>query len=305
MSSSASYNAPAFSTITPGQPTGTHVGLRVAALNEDLARLQNSIQVHGQMYSQMRPAIESNAQAYQQTVAPLYARLQVGTTAGNPLLIQQWNEGELRLNQVNDDIDQLNALGNAVASDAAMGSYLLESIRAAYGLSGAYEEDHRQLALLEDETNRTVIAVDRLLSDLSTDISRQGNYVAAERANLTSLALAIKTGSFFDSPIRDSNGTAMMGVPAGNPLTVIRFDRPNLNYEALLRNDVQSVLAGNPNAVFDVVGIASAGAGTGEARSQAERVYKSLSRIGVQPSNVNLSAISGEGNYPEVHVYAR
>ncbi len=300
----ANYAAPALPTVTPGQPTGTHVGLRVVALRQDLARLQNSIQVHGQTYQKIRPSVESNAQAYQQTVAPLYARLQVGTTPGNPQLVQHWNEAEMRLDRVNDDIDQLNALGNAVVNDAAMGSYMLENVRATYGLAGAYEEDHRQLALLEDETNRTVIAVDRLLSDISTDINRQGNYVAAERANLTALALAIKTGSFFDSPIRDT-GAGLNSTVAGDPMVVVRFDQPNLNYEPALSAAIQDALGRNPNSVFDVVGVSSAGAGTSEARIQAERVYKSLVRMGVRPDRVNLSAISGEGNHPEVHIYTR
>src|SRR3546814_14746741 len=57
--------------------------------------------------------------------------------------------------------------------DAALSTYLLESVRAAYGLSGAVEEDHRQLAVLEDDTNQTVVMVDRLLTELSDDIRRQ------------------------------------------------------------------------------------------------------------------------------------
>ena len=61
-------------------------------------------------------------------------------------------------------------------------------------LGGAVDEDHQQLAVLEDEVNKTVVSIDRLLNELSEDVSRQTAYVGNERANLTTLSLAIKNG---------------------------------------------------------------------------------------------------------------
>ena len=281
----------------------THIGLRTEALRQDLARLQNDIEIHSQEYSGIRPRAESNAQAYQATVAPIYARLQVGTTPGNPELIQQWSEADRRLNIVNQDIDGLNALGNLVVNDAAMASYLLENIRATYGLSGAYEEDHRQLALLEDQTSQTVIRVDRLLSDVSADIDRQGNYVAAERSNLTALALAIKTGSFFESPIRNQAGGATLR--GGAPVVVVRFDQANLNFEPALQAAVRDALAANPNAAFDVVAVASDPGNTSRARQRAESVYRAMTRAGVNPDRVDLSATTGAVSHDEVQIFQR
>ena len=92
----------------------------------------------------------------------------------------------------------MNNLANRVSADAAMSSYLLEATRAAYGLSGAIDEDHRQLAVLEDEVNKTVVLITRLLDELSEDIARQSNYVSNERSNLNTLALAIKNGEHSD-----------------------------------------------------------------------------------------------------------
>lgn len=280
----------------------THIGLRTEALRQDLARLQNNIEIHSQEYSSLRPRAEANAQAYQATVSPLYARLQVGTTPGNPELVQQWSEADRRLNVVNQDIDALNALGNFVVNDAAMASYLLENIRATYGLSGAFEEDHRQLALLEDQTSQTVIRVDRLLSDVSADIDRQGNYVAAERSNLTALALAIKTGSFFESPIR---GASTAGFAAGAPLVVVRFDQANLNFEPALQAATREAIAADPNASFDVVAIAADAANTSRARQRAESVYRAMTRAGANPDRVDLSATTGSVQFDEVHVFRR
>ena len=122
------------------------------------------------------------------------ARLQVGTTPGNPVLVQQWNEAQAQLDRISADVAAMNNLANKVAADSAMSSYLLESTRAAYGLSGAVDEDHRQLAILEDEVNKTVVLIDRLLNELSDDIRRQTDYVNRERGNIQTLAVAIKNG---------------------------------------------------------------------------------------------------------------
>ena len=95
----------------------------------------------------------------------------------------------------------MNNLANRVSADAAMSSYLLEATRAAYGLSGAIDEDHRQLAVLEDDVNKTVVLITRLLDELSEDIARQSNYVANERGNLNTLALAIKNGELYGNSL--------------------------------------------------------------------------------------------------------
>lgn len=311
----------ASSLLAAAPSNATHVGLRIAALQQDLQRLRDAMAIHSARFQEIRARSGTNAAAYQQNVAPIYARLQIGTTPGNPIMTQQWREAELRLNIVNSDIDALNTLGNDVASDAALASYLLDATRATYGLSGAYEEDHRQLALLEDEVNRTVISIDRMLNDISADISRQGNYVAAERANLTALALAIKTGSFFDAPpVGQIPGTQglpaapasmapnpgpAVGTPGAGPLVVIRFDRPTLNFEPELRAPVQEALQRNPNATFQIVGIAAPGSRPGPVQNAMERVYRALTRNGVPAENVALSADTAAVPNTEVHIYVR
>lgn len=309
-------------------PSGTHVGLRIARLQQDLQRLQNSLNIHRQSHATIRPRSQANASAYQAAVAPVYARLQVGTTPGNPELVQLWNEAELRLSRLHDDVDQLNSIGNAVAADASLASYLLDSVRATYGIAGAFESDHRQLSLLEDETGRTVTAADRLLTDISGDINRQGNYVAAEHANMTSLALALKTGSFFQNqtartgapqqpsqvqaapvaaPLAQATGRMQPGAApaATGAVAVVRFDGPRVAYDAAVQNAVRQALARNPAAAFDVIGYAPARQTTAEARKNAESVYRSVTRAGVPAERVNLSATTGNAPFVEVHIFQR
>ena len=55
--------------------------------------------------------------------------------------------------------------------------------------------------VLEDETNQTIVLIDRLLKAASEDTQRQTAYAANERANLTTLAGAIKNGELYGADL--------------------------------------------------------------------------------------------------------
>src|SRR5262249_24090095 len=141
--------------VDPGQPTGTVVGKKVEELRADLTQLQSSVANENKQLQELRGRAIANANGYNNTVAAIESKLQVGTTKGSPVLVAQWNQAQAQLDAVNTDLGQMNSLANEVASNAALSSYLLEATRAAFGISGAVDEDHAQLAILEDETNRT------------------------------------------------------------------------------------------------------------------------------------------------------
>lgn len=319
----------------PGQPTGTYVGQKVQELREDLRRLQSSIAQHNDSLQQIRNTIEQNAAGYHGMVAAINARLQVGTTPGNPVLTQQWDHSQRQLETLNNDVGRMNELANRAAADSNLSAYLLQSTRAAYGLSGAVEEDHRQLGILEDDVNRTVVLIDRLLNEMTDDIRRQSAYISNERGNLQTLALGIKNGQLYGSSLANRAFMPAMGVastgglpaqpnyvgpamsqgsPAGGrPLVVIRFDRPNVAYEEALYSAVSSALQRRPDATFDLVavssnqgGAAQAALGSSSARRNAERVLRTLTEMGLPPARVNLSAASSaDAGGSEVHLYLR
>src|SRR5579883_2726488 len=152
---------------------------------------------HNRDLQQLRQQMAQDSANYFGLVGQINSRLQVGTTPGNPQLIAQWNQAQGALDKMNDDIAKLNSLSNQAASDSSLAAYILESVKAAYGLQGAVDEDHRQLTQLENEVNRTVVLIDRLLNALSDDISRQSSYVSNERNNLVTLSVAIKNGELY------------------------------------------------------------------------------------------------------------
>lgn len=319
-----SFEPPA---VTPGSSTGTVVGAKITQMRGELGGLQTGINQHNTTLQSLRQQTVAHAQRYHGTVAAINSRLQVGTTPGNPVLMSQWNTAQIQLDGVSRDIANMNSLANRVASDSSTASYLLETTRATYGLSGAVDEDHRQLAILEDEVNRTVVLIDRLLNELSEDINRQSAYLGNERKNLTTMSVAIKNGELLGSSLanraydvqpyqaRPSRGPVPQGAQTGQrrPLVVIRFDRPNVEFEQALYTAINRALDRRPQAGFDLVAVAPASGSTADvaratnaARRNAESVLRSLTSMGLPASRVTLSAgTSGDAQTNEVHIYVR
>ncbi|MFA7431857.1 MAG: hypothetical protein WCZ23_17000 [Rhodospirillaceae bacterium] len=311
--------------VTPGQPTGTFVGQKVSTFRNELGQLQETIRLRNNALQTIRNQTVEDSQRYHETVAVINARLQVGTTPGNPVLHQRWAQAQQQLEAINTDIAAMNQLATQVASDSAMAAYLMDSVRAAYGLSGAVEEDHRQLRILEDEANQSTVLIERLLSELSQDIARQQSYVANERGNLNTLALGIKNGQLYGTSL--GNQAAMRSVaatpaaallPAANvagqrPLVIIRFDRPNVSYEQALYQAVSRAIERRPNATFDLVAVSAAGGNVGEralgvtaSRRNAEQVMRSLTEMGLPGDRIRMSGMaSPTATSNEVHLYVR
>lgn len=184
-----------------GPSSGTVVGNRATALKEEVVRLRSNVNLNSNEFSILRNSGAAGAVQYHSTVAAITARLQNGTTKGNPILLRQWEEADISLNEVSSSLNKLNSLMVAIDGDASVASYLLDSIQAAYNLSGAIDEDHDQLKMLHDEVSRMVVQLDYLRTQTTTDIQRQTNYLASERSNVQALALAISRGEMLGSSL--------------------------------------------------------------------------------------------------------
>ena len=310
--------------VTPGTPTGTFVGKKVVELRDELSRLQGNISQQNSGLQKVRSQLVANSRRYHGTIAAVNARLQVGTTPGNPILVQQFKSAQGDLSRVAQDITEMNTLANSIGSSSTMSAFLSESAKSAFAISGAVDEDHRQLAILEDEVNRTDVLIDRLLTEVSGDVRRQTNYVTTEQANLNLMSAGIKSGEIYGGNLLNvAMASAGQGaqVSAGSPrptanrrpLVVIRFDRKNVPYQQALYNAVSRVLEKRPGAVFDLVAVAPSAGGsarvalnTNKARRQAEDVLRSLIEMGLPPARVAVAAkASAATRTNEVHLYIR
>jgi len=313
--------------VTPGPDTGTFVGKKAVELRQELTRLQQSIGQHNTGLQELRAKVVQDSQRYHTTVGAINARLQVGTTPGNPILVQQFNSAQADLDRVAADIAEMNNLATRVAADSTMSAFLSESARAAFGISGAVDEDHRQLTILEDEVNRTVVLIDRLLKEVADDVRRQTAYVSTERGNLNLLAAGIKSGEIYGASLVNRAMASVAGVApddgrssaraadiAGRrPLVVIRFDKPNVPYQQAVYNAVSRVLEQRPDAAFDLVAVAPTAGGPARiavnsnvSRRHAEGVLRSLVEMGLPPNRVAIAGTTSDAaTTNEVHLYLR
>jgi hypothetical protein len=305
----------------PGKPTGTPVGQKIQSLRADLAKLQAAVASQSQTYQTLHTQSVAENQSYHQSVAAINAKLSSGTQPGNPDLLRQWNDAQGQLDKMNAALGPMIKLSNDVSGSASVANYLLNSIRAAYGIAGGVDEDQRQLHALEDEANRTNIEVDRLLSQLTDDIARQTETVSQERANLNTLSFAINSGQPLGASLATRSltsptappGPPGSGIASGRPFVTIRFDRPNPDYKQALYQAVSQALARRPNAGFDLVAVTPEGGGAAQTalnanqvQRDADEVRRSLISMGISPDRVSLtSATSPIAEVNEVRLYIR
>lgn len=307
-------------TIEPGSDTGTAVSKTVASLRAQLQTLEGNLAQNAQRLADLRNAGAEAASAYHESKARITTRLQVGTTRGNPELVSEWNRAQSALDQLAGNINGLNALGTSVASDASSAHYVLDQIGATFNVSGAVDEDHRQLNVLQDETNQTIVLIDKLLTEVSEDVQRQTAYVANERSNLTTLASAIKAGELYGADLGAPALVATGPVTApeslatsGTPLVVIRFDRPNVDYQQILYAALQQALQTRPGAGFAIVAVsptrgnaAAVQLAQTAAHRHAEEVMRSMTDMGVPVSRMTVaSATDPRATASEVRVFVR
>jgi len=306
-----------------GQPTGTFVGKKVEAMGQDLGKLDAAVSRLDARLAEVRGDTADATQRYLTILATMNSKLQVGTTPGNPLLVQQWNEAQQQLKRIETNISKMNNLSNDLGAEASVAGYLLDSVRATFTLSGAVDEDHVQLRQLEDKVNQEVVQIDRLLNELSDDLNRQTSHLASEQRNLTAMSISIKNGERYGSSlmnralaqaeVKASMAARRPLLPDSRPLVVIRFDRPNVQFEQALYDAVSRALDRKPETAFDLVAVHPKAGSTAQvilnstaARRNAESVLRTLVDMGLPATRINMTSVgSPTAQSNEVRVYVR
>ena len=302
--------------IDPGSDTGTQVSKTIQTLRGQVSGLEGKLGANAQRLADLRNNGAAAAGAYQESKARITTRLQVGTTKGNPELVSEWNSAQASLDSLSGNINQLNALGTEVTGDSSNAHFALNQIGATFNVSGAVDEDHRQLSLLEDETNQTIVLIDRLLKEISDDVQRQTAYAANERNNLVMLSSAVKNGELYGGTPGLSAAAASSNLQfasSGTPLVVVRFDRPNVDYQQILYAALNQALQSRPNANFQVVAVsptrgnaASVQIAQTTARRHAQEIMRSMTDMGVPASRMNVaSSTDPNAAASEVRVFVR
>jgi hypothetical protein len=202
--------------------TGTQtVKQRVQQLRADQQALAGGIQRQQELLGATRSQIGSDTSSYSSLVSSMTARLQAGTTPGNPELVAQWNDAQAKLDAITVAVGQLNSLASQVTTQASVAGYLVDNVRATYAVGGAVEEDHRALRSIEGDTSRSIQDVDRLIGDLNAEISRQNGFLSRERSNLAALSYGINVGRLGNPALQRG-----FGAPSPMPRRVVQAPAP-------------------------------------------------------------------------------
>lgn len=313
------------------EPTNTLVSKKIGDVHRDLANLQTDIAKLSDRLVGLQTTGQAQAADYYASVATISTQLQSGTTPGNPRLVQRLATAQDNLDKLSMNVANLNELSVEIANAASVSSFLLESTRSTYGLTGAVEEDHVQLAQLEDSVNNTIIIIDRLQNNVNDDITRTSSYLTTERNNLRTISLAISSGDLFGKSLANrpfsstarqtaivqeaavANPAVAPAVTNPRPLVKIRFDKADVNYEQPVYMAMTEAMEKYPESRFEVVAVhpgqgnsAQVAIESTKSRRNAEKVLRTLTQMGLPMDKVDVSyAASTNANTSEVHIYIR
>lgn len=302
----------------------TAVTRKAAELEAELEAIKASTKSYADRLRTLQVNSDAAAARYYELVAAIHTELQSGSTPGNPVLIQRWNIAQDRLQDLSNTSSGLNALATDLAAESSRASFLQENVRNAYNLSGAVKSDHDRLRKIEDGASQNLVLLNRLLTSTSDEINRRQAYLRTEKANLQTLSLAVTNGELYGQNLSNSlyrrattSGEGIAQTAPANqnrrPLVIIRFDRPNVNYEQALYNAVGQALERYPTAAFDLVAVsptqgtaAELALASTEARKNGEAVLRSLVHMGLPAERINLSAASAaDVRNSEVQLYLK
>ncbi len=302
----------------------TLITRKVSEMREDLSQLQQAITIAKDQLETIRFSAEVQSADYYAVVAAIQSRLQAGSTPGNPRLVNSWNIAQDRLDRLAEDVDALGQLAQRVSSQADMSEFLLEATRATFGLSGALEQDHADLEMLEDDVTNTVVVINRLLNEVTDDINRRTAYLASERKNLQTLATGITNGELFGRSLTNQyyrrvtdplsgDGMQRLRSEGKRPLAVIRFNQKNVDYQQPIYSALNDAIRINPDAQFEIIAVApdegtsaELALATTQAKQKAEDVVRTLSNMGLPNGKMLVSAAkSAEADSTEIHIYVR
>jgi len=201
--------------------TGTFVGQRTQELANDIIKVRSVVETRADTLDDIRRAAANSAVTYHSSTAAIEARLQSGTTPGNPILLRQWDEAQANLDQMNSSVSRLNTLSTEVSADGSMVGYLLGSVKAAFELNGAVDEDHDNLKVLQDVVAAHAVSIERMKTEISADLLRLNSYVNTERSNLQTLAFSIDRGEYLGNNLQNRPVTATpASFTAAGPMAV-------------------------------------------------------------------------------------
>lgn len=293
----------------------SEVGKRISSIAAKLAQINDGIAKNGAAFDALKTQSAREAETYYENVAKIYARLQKGTTPGNPELTAMWKQSAQLLAGADKNMTETAKLSTEAARAKNELDSLLNTATETYMIPGALESDHENLKKVEDDARRSIISLDRLSSEIAAQITRQQQYFSAEKQNIDQLEKEIRNGGMINAdrskaaaPIALNAASALpeANLTGRRPLMVIRFNKKNVAYERSLYDAVKAALDKRPSTNFEIVAVGSGAADKAEAAKNAEAVRDTLTSMGLPEDRVFVSKTEKTGvKSTEVHLYLK
>ena len=304
-------------------PIFTYVGQRILEMQGEFNKLDADIKQGEDSFEELKFNGIKSAENYHSIVAAIAARLQIGTTPGNPILLSQYEKAQTVLSEVSAQGQNLVDVGNKIALYSTRVSYLLEQARSAKKLRGAVDEDHRNLSFFQDSLKRRSVDVLRTLENLNETVRRRDIFLAAERRRLTQLANAISVGESFGLGLGALNALPAVNDDAANegrrsdnnispnPIAIFRINEQE-NYEQNLFGAISATLDKAPKSKFTLVAVSSSAGNPSEqarraanARNDVSKLISSLVSMGMPVDRISVSSLSAASvENTEIRLYA-
>jgi hypothetical protein len=238
---------------TNGSAASTPVGARAAELGRQVDQLDTSAGLCGVTGADIKTQRAQISTEYFTRVAQINARLEAGTTAGNPELAASWKEARGALDGLDREAMRLGDLVTSCTDDTAQALYLTQSIHAAMSLRGGVDADRAELIRQSGRVASLSSSLELTLGVLLDDLNRQNEMLMVEHRNLTTLAHAIDVGQVLGTNLALKttslpNWTAPAPTPAAATPHHRSAEPPNKAHaeSAPVQSDAASVAAAAP-----------------------------------------------------------
>ncbi len=299
----------------------TAVTHKAREIEVELGQADKKIDTSTRKFDTLRNKNRAETSEYYSLIATINSALQTGTTPGNPILVDRWNAAQDKLNQLSKTSSLTNNLAVDLSYQASKTTFILESIKAAFELSGAVDSDHVKLTELEDEVTQYITDLNRMIVKVNAELNRLATLLRTERENMQTLSLGISKGELYGANIKNTvfrkrsieTPEQRELLSQRKPLVIIKFNKPGVNYDKPLYSAISKALGKRPNAKFDLVAVsprfknpAKESMRLTEARKDGEAVLNSLTKMGMPASRINLSSeIRPAAKSSEVHIYIK
>jgi hypothetical protein len=281
--------------VTPGTPSGSLQGQRIADMRARLVALQGEVSARNANLSEIRQRAAGEGALYRIAKSDLTL-----TAAPTPQTVQQ---AQSSLERFAAATFALDGEMRVFARGAAEANRLMTESTA---VRDGNEDDMNQLNTLRAEIGATANQLDRLVNEISNEWALQSAFLAKERAALVSAGVAAPSANAVTTAALSQALPATAAMMAAPAFVTIKFDRANVSYRGALAEAVSKAKRRNPGTAFDIIGVAAGRTPGPEATTRAQEVASTLTTLGVDAAKIRLfNATSTALQTPEVRIYAR